>query len=105
MQEEHFFSWEGSGYKGSSFGKFEFEKLVDNQNEYVYHMQFDMWVWTFSRDAKNQVIGTYVAAEAPGSLGCVLWAVAAAESCAERTEVTGWKALSGAGDAAWGGWL
>lgn len=63
------FSWEGSGYKESSFGKFEFAKLVDNQNEYVYHMQFDVWVWTFSRDAKNQVISTYVAAEAPRVTG------------------------------------
>lgn len=31
------FSWEGSGQKESSFGKFEFAKLVDNQNECLSH--------------------------------------------------------------------
>ena len=51
--EGGFFSpWEGSGYKESSFGNFELEKLVDNQNCYVYHMQFDMWVWTFCKEVK-----------------------------------------------------
>lgn len=47
-----YFSWEGSGYKETSFGNFEFEKPVDNQNGYVYHMQFDMWVWTLSKEVK-----------------------------------------------------
>lgn len=35
----------------------------------VYHMQFDVWFWTFCRDAKKQVISTYVAAEAPRVTG------------------------------------
>lgn len=59
MEEiEGLLSWEGSGYE-SSLGNTEFEKLVDNQNVYVYHMQFDVWVWTFSKDAKNQESSTH----------------------------------------------
>lgn len=72
------FPWEGSGPEESSFGNFEFEKLVDNQNEYVHHMPLDVRVWTFRRDARNQGVSTNAAAEARGSLGCVLWAVVAA---------------------------
>lgn len=46
------FSWEGSGIKESSFGNFECERLVDNKNGYVDHIQFDVWVWTVSEEVK-----------------------------------------------------
>lgn len=52
---------------------------MDDQNEHVHHMQFDVWVWAFSREAENRESAAHTwQRELQGSLRFFLWAVAAA---------------------------
>ena len=93
-----FFPWEGSGYKESRFGNFELEKLVDNQNGYVYHMQFDVWVWTFRKEVKIQESSAHTwqwkeALVVNRICFCGQWQLP--EPCGQDIEGTQWKASSG----------
>lgn len=46
---------------GIQFWKFWGREIVDNQNGYVYHMQFHGWLWTSCKKTQIQVFETYVA--------------------------------------------
>lgn len=71
------FSLEGSGYKESVLEILSLRNLWTTKMG-VYHMQFDVWVWTFSKEAKNQEssAGTWQL-KLLESLGLFLWTVAA----------------------------
>lgn len=45
---------------------------MDSQNGYVHYVQFDVWVWTFSKSPDLSLFRTYVAVN--GTF--FLWAVA-----------------------------